>query len=156
MSDTSNYLLEIHKMHSEELRHTSTVVWQFAIAIVTLQGGAVALSAQDGFQTSLVGRCVLLTGFLLSLCFSVMLLRQAKDRLGFRKRIHAVEEQLRKEYPPNFFEEIRSPPRWFTSVLLSRVLLLESGIGFILFLFYLFWPSCVLWRCARAAFLSLQ
>ena len=62
-------LLEIHKLHSEELRYTSTEIWQFSIAIVTLHGGAVALSAQSGFQT-VIGRCALAAGFLLSVCFS--------------------------------------------------------------------------------------
>ena len=131
MSESQKDCLEIHRLHSEVLRHTATVVWQFSIAIVTLQGGAVALSAKSGFQTTL-GRCVLVTGFLLSVCFSVMLHRQATERGGFVKRIHAVEVELRKKYP-TFFEEIPKSFEWFRSVDLARILLIESGIGFILF-----------------------
>ncbi len=136
MSDKSKDYLEIHRLHSEELRHTATVIWQFAIAIVTLQGGAVALSAQSGFQTAL-GRCVLIAGFLLSVCFSLMLIRQSRERRGFVARIHAVEKELRKEYPA-FFDEIPSSFRWFSSVVLAWILLVESGVGFILFLYYVF------------------
>ena len=47
---TREQYLEVHKLISEELRHTSTVIWQFAIAIITLQGGAVGLSVQKGFE----------------------------------------------------------------------------------------------------------
>ena len=31
---TTEQHLELHKLMSEELRHTSTVIWQFSIAIV--------------------------------------------------------------------------------------------------------------------------
>ena len=136
MNESTRDYLEIHKLHSEELRHTATVIWQFSIAIVTLQGGAVALSAQSGFQTAF-GRCVLVTAFLLSVCFSVMLLRQARERRGFVSRIHAVEKELRNDYP-KFFEEIPSSFRWFSSVILAWILLIESSAGFILFLSYVF------------------
>jgi hypothetical protein len=44
--DKQETLLEIHKMVSEELRHTSNVVWRFSVAIATLQGAALALSGQ--------------------------------------------------------------------------------------------------------------
>lgn len=81
-------LLEIHKTTSEELRHTATTIWQFSIAIVTLQGGAVALSGNKDFNSDL-GKWVLAVGFLLSVCFSVMLVRQARERSGFVKRIYA-------------------------------------------------------------------
>lgn len=136
MSHTPKDHLDIHKALSEELRHTSTVVWQFAIAIVTLQGGAVGLSGQRGFDSAL-GKCVLAAGFLLSVCFSLMLLRQAQERKGFVSRIHAVEAELRKEYP-TFFTTIDSSPRWFTSIVLAMILFVESATGFVLFLIFLF------------------
>ena len=41
--------LEIHKTLSEEMRHTATTVWQFAVAIVTLQGGAIAVNWNERF-----------------------------------------------------------------------------------------------------------
>jgi NO-binding membrane sensor protein with MHYT domain len=67
MSET---ILEIHKMHSAELRHTATVIWQFSIAIVSLQGGAVAgavaLNSQSDIRRTLGAFFVLAAGFLLS------------------------------------------------------------------------------------------
>jgi hypothetical protein len=120
---------------SEELRHTSTVIWQFSIAIVTLQGGVVALSAQSGFQ-GIIGKCVLATGFLLSVCFSIMLIRQSTERKGFKERMRAVEAELFKVY--SFFYPIPTSFPWFTSVRLARILLVESVVGFGLFLLYVF------------------
>lgn len=128
-------LLEVHKIISQELRHTATVIWQFSIAIVTLQGGAVGLSAQQGFQT-ILGKSVLGFGFFLAICFSVMLIRQATERRGFVDRIHAVEAELRKTYPL-FFAQIHSPGffgfGWFKSTVLAWLLLIESIIGFLFF-----------------------
>jgi len=124
--------LEIHKLLSAELRHTATVIWQFAIAIVTLQGGAVALSNHNGFQ-GLLGNCVIATAFFLSACFSLMLLRQAYERRGFRDRIRAVEAELRKSYP-EFAIEIPRKFKWFTSVRLAWILVIESLLAFALFL----------------------
>jgi hypothetical protein len=126
---------ELHKLLSEEMRHTATVVWQFSIAIVTLQGGAVGLAGQRGFDTT-IGRVVLATGFLLSVCFSLMLLRQAQERAKFRDRIHAVEVELSKEFP-TFFTRIGSWPGWFTSIVLAMILLVESATGLLLFVLYL-------------------
>jgi len=130
MNTTESYL-ELHKLISEELRHTSTVIWQFSIAIVTLQGGAMGLSAQSGFQDA-IGKLVLATGFLLSVCFSIMLIRQARERRGFVKRIRAVEAELGKVY--SFFDPVPTSFPWFTSVWLAWILFLESIIGFGLFL----------------------
>jgi len=132
MNTTESYL-ELHKLISEELRHTSTVIWQFSIAIVTLQGGAVGLSAQSGFQGT-IGKWVLAAGFFLSVCFSIMLIRQASERKGFVERMRAVEAELHKVY--SFFAPVPTSFRWFTSVLLARILLVESVIGFGLFLLY--------------------
>jgi hypothetical protein len=125
-------LLEIHKIISQELRHTATVIWQFSIAIVTLQGGAVGLSAQRGFQTTL-GKSILGVGFVLAICFSLMLIRQATERRYFRDRIHAVEAELRKIYP-QFFTPIEPVLPWFTSVRFAWLLFIESVIGFVFFL----------------------
>ena len=133
-------LLEVHNIISQELRHTATVIWQFSIAIVTLQGSAVGLSfAQHGFQT-ILGKSVLGFGFFLAICFSVMLIRQATERRGFVDRIHAVEAELRKTYPL-FFAQIDSDPGfgwfklgWFKSTKLAWLLLIESVIGFLFFL----------------------
>ncbi len=132
--DTKTYL-EIHKTLSDELRHTATVVWQFSIAIVTLQGGAVALCKDQGFRTPM-GMTVLISAFVLSGLFSLMLYRQAHERSGFRDRIHAVESALRREYP-SFFTEIPTRFRWFTSIVLAYLLMLESAVGLLLFLLYL-------------------
>jgi len=124
-------LLEVHKIISQELRHTATVIWRFSIAIVTLQGGALGLSAMHGFQT-ILGEFVLGFSFFLSICFSVMLIRQATERRGFRDRIDAVEAELRKTYPL-FFAQIHSPFRGFSSIVLAWLLLIESVIGFLFF-----------------------
>ena len=131
MSPQSEDYFEIHQLLSQELRHTATTVWQFSIAIVTLQGTAVGLSAQKGFESGL-GRSVLLVGFALAFCFSIMLYRQAKDRSGFVERIKQVEEELRADYPRIFFK-IESPPRWFRSEVLAWILFCESGGGLIWF-----------------------
>jgi hypothetical protein len=125
-------LLEVHKIISQELRHTATVIWRFSIAIVTLQGGALGLSAMHGFQT-ILGEFVLGFSFFLSICFSVMLIRQATERRGFVDRIHAVEAELRKTYPL-FFARIDSRFfHWFKSTKLAWLLLIESVIGFVFF-----------------------
>lgn len=160
-NDDTKDRLEIHKLLSEELRHTATVIWQFSIAIVTLQGGAVALSTKTGFETVL-GKCVIETGFFLSVCFSVMLLRQAYERGGFIRRICAVEEDLSKVYP-EFRIEIPKKLGSFTSVTLAWILLLESVFAFLLFLWYLvsavfvfdfFLPSCLNFaKCPMFTFL---
>jgi hypothetical protein len=133
---TTEHHLELHKLMSGELRYTSTAIWQFSIAIVTLQGGAVGLSAQSGFE-SVLGKCVLATGFFLSVCFSIMLVRQAVERKGFVRRMGAVEEELRKIYPPGVFACLPKTFSWFTSVVLAWILLGESVIGFALFISYL-------------------
>ena len=141
--------LEIYKLLSEELRHTATVVWQFAIAIVTLQGGAVALSAQNGFQ-SVLGKCVIATAFFLSACFSLMLLRQAYERRGHRDRIHAVEAELRKTYPEFAIELPRRHFSWFTSVTLAWILVVESLLVLLLFLALLVLCFCSAYCCRHA------
>jgi hypothetical protein len=145
-------LLQIHKIISQELRHTATVIWQFSIAIVTLQGGAVGLSAHlaaGRFESALI----LATGFFLALCFSLMLIRQAIERKCFAERIRAVEAELDRGYP-QFFAPIDSDAKffrfggskstrlsrffgfgWFKSTGLGWVLLIESGIGFLFFSF---------------------
>ncbi len=145
MNETTKEYLEIHKLVSEELRHTATVIWQFSIAIVTLQGGAVGLSAQSGFQNT-GGKWVLIFGFFLSVCFSLMLLRQALERHYFRKRVNAVEEELRKVYPMFFKKVPRFPFGWYSSVVLAVILLAESGTAFVLFLIYLLHGCCPLTR----------
>jgi len=147
-SDTTAGRLEIHKLLSEELRHTATVVWQFAVAIVTLQGGAVALSAQSGFQ-GLLGNCVIATAFFLSACFSLMLLRQAYERRGFRDRIHAVEAELLKSYP-EFAIQIPRKHQWFTSVTLAWILVVESLLVFSLFLALSALYLCSAYCCRHA------
>lgn len=38
MTESSKDFLELHGKLAEELRHTASVIWQFAIAILTLQG----------------------------------------------------------------------------------------------------------------------
>ena len=77
--DKQETLLEIHKMVSEELRHTSNVVWRFSVAIATLQGAALALSGQKDAH-EVLGALALLIGFLLSFLFSLMLVRQGRER----------------------------------------------------------------------------
>lgn len=124
--------LEIHKLVSEELRHTATTVWQFSIAIVTLQGGAIGLSGQEKFDATL-GKWVLTAAFFLSICFSLMLVRQARERSGFVRRIKAVEEELSKAYP-TFFMPIPRTLGWFKSEFLAWILVVESVIGFAIFL----------------------
>jgi hypothetical protein len=76
-----------------------------------------------------------------SLWFSFMLYRQAHDRRGFRDRIWAVEDELRKSEPNVFkeaFKEIKRVAAWCNSVLLGKILIAESGLGFLLSVAYLF------------------
>ena len=135
--DPFQKLLEMHKTLSEEMRHTATVVWQFAVAIVTLQGGAIVAGGTEGFKDSPLGKLVIVTAFFVSLWFSFMLYRQAHDRRGFRNRIWAVEGELRKSEP----EALKKNERvwaWCSSVLLAWILIGESGLGFLLSVAYLF------------------
>jgi hypothetical protein len=132
--DVKTYL-EIHKTLSDELRHTANVVWQFSIAIIGIQGGAIAFSKDHGFRTPM-GATVLITAFVLSFCFCLMLHRQATERTGFRDRIHAVEAELRKNYP-SFFAPIPTSVGWFKSTLLAYILGLEAIIGLLLFILFL-------------------
>jgi hypothetical protein len=139
--DPFQKLLEIHKTLSEEMRHTATVVWQFAVAIVTLRGGAIVASGTKGFEDSPLGKLVIVIAFFVSLWFSFMLYRQAHDRRAFRDRILAVEEELRKAEPNVFkeaFKEIKRVWAWCSSVLLACILIGESGLGFVLSVAYLF------------------
>jgi hypothetical protein len=135
--DPFQKLLEIHKTLSEEMRHTATTVWQFAVAIVTLQGGAIVAGGTENFKDSLLGKLVIVIAFFVSLWFSFMLYRQAHDRRGFRDRIWAVEKELRKS-EPEAFKEIKPVAAWCSSVLLGKILIGEAGIGFVLSLAYLF------------------
>ena len=116
--DRFQKLLEMHKTLSEEMRHTATVVWQFAVAIVTLQGGAIAASGTEGFKDRPLGKLVIVAAFFVSLWFSFMLYRQAHDRRGFRNRIWVVEAELRKS-EPEAFKEIKRVWAWCSSVLLG-------------------------------------
>jgi hypothetical protein len=45
-------LIELHKTGSEELRHTSDVIWRFAVAIATLQLVPVAWIGRRDVETS--------------------------------------------------------------------------------------------------------
>jgi RsiW-degrading membrane proteinase PrsW (M82 family) len=72
MGDNSSDLLQLHDSNAEALRHSSDVIWRFAIAIVTLQGAALGLFAQAGLHQS-IGKWVLVGGFLLAVFFSMML-----------------------------------------------------------------------------------
>ena len=129
-------LLEIHKTLSEEMRHTATTVWQFAVAIVTLQGGAIAVTGAKGFEEGFLGKIVIVTAFFVSVWFSIMLYRQAHDRTGFRDRIWAVEKELRNSAPMAFQKIERAAP-WFSSTRLSWVLVVESSFGLVLSVLYL-------------------
>jgi hypothetical protein len=128
--------LAIHTTLAEELRHSDGLVWQFALAIIALEDGTVALSSLSGFQSQ-IGRSALSAGFLLSVCLSVVLVRHAYDRRGFVHRLLAVEEELRKTYP-RFFVHAAGSPQWRASMCLAWVLLAESAGGFALFLWHLY------------------
>jgi hypothetical protein len=136
VSHTPQDCLAIHSALAEELRHSDGIVWQFALAIIALEDGAVILSGQSGFQ-NLVGKGALAAGFLLSVCLSFVLVRHAYDRRGFVTRIHAVEDELRKEYP-KFFVRAAGSPQWLASMLLAWILLAESAAGFVLFVTQLY------------------
>lgn len=131
-NDPSERLLEIHGIISQELRHTATIVWQFSIAIITLQGTAIGLSGQDKFSAT-HGKWVLTAAFFVSICFSLMLVRQARERGGFVRRIKAVEDELSKTYP-TYFMPIQRTLAWFKSEVLAWILVVESVIGFVIFL----------------------
>src|SRR5438477_12619338 len=79
VNETARDLLELHKLTTEDLRHTATIIWQFAIAIVTLEGGAVGLALHAGFDT-VAGIVIAAAGLALSCLFSIMLVRQAAER----------------------------------------------------------------------------
>ena len=125
----TQHLLDIHRLMSEEMRHTSTVIWQFSIAVVTLQGGAVGLSGQQT-SNSVSGQSILAVGFALSLIFSLFLVRQARERQGFKNRIQAVETELRKTFPA-FYNEIPTSLPWLKSGVFAWILTLESAVGFL-------------------------
>jgi hypothetical protein len=149
MDAASTDLLKLHDSNAEALRHSSDVIWRFAIAIVTLQGAALGLFAQAGLKQS-IGKWVLVGGFMLAVFFSMMLIRQAKERSGFVDRIEAIETELRKTHPhKKFFKEIpKGVFGWFKSWMLAWLLFLESAVGFLLSLLYAF--SCtahLLGRC---------
>jgi hypothetical protein len=133
-ANISPSLLDAHKLVSEELRHTATVIWQFSIAIVTLQGGAIALTGQNGFDAAL-GKAVLTAAFLLSFLFSLMLVRQAYEREGFARRIKTIEADMPQIHSA-FSIPITSPclVGWFKSTILAWFLLLESIAGIGIFL----------------------
>ena len=69
-------LLEIHKTLGEEMPHTATVIWQFAVAILTLLCSAIALSGTEKPHGT-VGNVVIGGTFFVSIWLSLMLLRQA-------------------------------------------------------------------------------
>ena len=78
-------LLEFTKRRPKRCDNTATIVWQFAVGILTLQGGANALSGTEKLHGTV--RNVVIGGpFFVSFCFSVMLLRQAFERKGFSRR----------------------------------------------------------------------
>jgi hypothetical protein len=131
MSHTPQDCLEIHASLAEEIRHSDGLVWQFALAIIAIEDGAVILSAQSGFE-SLVGKAALTAGVLLSVCLSFVLLRHAYDRRCFVTRMVAVEDELRTEYP-KFFVKRGGTPQWLASMILAWVLLVESTVCFVLF-----------------------
>jgi hypothetical protein len=136
VSDPAADHLEIHASLGEELRHSDGLVWQFAIAIIALEDGAVVLSEQSGFQSP-VGKSALAAAFLVSVCLSFVFLRHAQDRRGFVRRMEAVEEELRNVHP-RLFAKNPGSPQWFASMLLAWVLLAESTVGFIFFLWHLY------------------
>lgn len=137
MSDpTPQDCIEIHNALAEELRHSDGLVWQFALAIIALEDGAVALSGLSGFQ-SLSGKNALSAAFLLSVGLSIVLVRHAYERRGHIRRLHATEEELRQTYP-RIFVPIPGSPQWRASLGLAWVLLAESVISFVLFLWQLY------------------
>jgi len=76
---TVEQLLEVHKTLSEELRHTSNVVWRFGVAIATLQLAPFAFIGRKDFEASYAGLWLCIA-FGLSFFFSLMLFRQATER----------------------------------------------------------------------------
>jgi len=132
VDESAKDLIELHKLTTEELRHTATIIWQFAIAIVTLQGGALGLGLHAGFTTG-AGRGIVITGFLLSWLFSVMLVRQAVERRGFVERIRYLEQELRSLLPV-FAIQIPRRLTWITSQFFAWFLFAESALALIVFI----------------------
>jgi hypothetical protein len=121
------------------MRHTATIVWQFAVAMLTLQGVAIALSGTEKLHSN-VGNVVIGGAFFVSFCFSVMFLRQAFERKAFSRRIKKVEAELRKIVaPPKPIRRDRQPKliKWFTSSWLAGISIAESVTGLVVFLAYL-------------------
>ena len=131
MSHAPQDYLGIHASLTEELRHLDGLVWQFALAIAALEEGAVALNDQSGLH-NLTGKSALAAGFLLAVDLSFVLLRHAYDHRAAVRRIRLVEQELHKEYS-EVFAPTRGSPQWFASMLLAWFLLVESAVGFALF-----------------------
>jgi hypothetical protein len=143
MTDENKDNFEFLKLLAQDMRHTAIVIWQLSIAIVTLQGSALSggvliLNAQNGRHPAL-GWFVLFIGFFLSMGFSFMLVRQARERGGFIQRAYAVEEALRKTYP-EFLKKIDHTFSWFKSECFAWIIFGESVLGFII-IFVLFFVS---------------
>lgn len=135
-------LLDIQRRTSEELRHTANIVWQFSIAILTLQAGAIGLATQER-QTWPTANSILFAGFFLSLLFSMMLVRQCYERKEFVSRIKAVEAILRESHLSSFFSKIQEGPfHWFKSHHLGWILFVESLLALTLLILRLMIRYC--------------
>jgi len=128
--------LEIHAALSEDIRNSNEVVWQLAIAIAAAEEGVVALSDHSGFHSS-AGKIALSAGFFLSVGLSYVLLRHVCDRRATVRRLHAVEAELSRELR-QVFQPVKSSPQWRAQMLLAWFLLLETSLGFLLFVRHLF------------------
>lgn len=126
---TVEQLLEVHKTLSEGLRHTSDIIWRFAIAIATLQLAPFAFIGRRDFEANYAGLWLCIA-FFLSFFFSLMLFRQATERRGFVARMRLVEQELEK-FHEGMFQPIESELESFKSVVIARFLAGESFVGFV-------------------------
>jgi small-conductance mechanosensitive channel len=108
-------------------------VWQFSLAILTLQTAALGVVDKAKFEAG-TGRFVLGAAFFLAACLSAMLIRQGLERGAFARRIQNIEADL--PVPSSYVAPVSRRWwhfYWFKSWHLGVLLLVESLGGFFWF-----------------------
>lgn len=131
-SDAAKNLIDLYKVCSEEVRHSATTFWQYAMAILGFQAAAIGLAVT---RTSIQSLLAVMLSALVSVGLSAMLIRQAHDRSLFLSRLRLVEDQLRVFYPTTIYSFEKGPFSGFKSsdlawlILASSMLVLIGGFG---------------------------
>lgn len=132
---------EFTKGLAQDMRHTANVVWRLSIAIVTLQGSAITgcvliLNAQRVPQP-ILGWSILIAGFFVSVLFSLMLVRQAEERVGLALNNEAAQKKLRVNYADVFKETKHIVPA-INSIHFAWCIVAETVVGLLVVLFLVF------------------